>query len=79
MDRENWLPRIDWATCTGCGDCIALCPTGALGFRGEKAAVVNPDACTYAAECETVCPVAAIALPYQVIMESGLNDDHAPY
>ena len=70
MDNENWLPKIDMATCTGCGDCVTVCPTGALGLRGGKAALVNPDACTYTAECEVICPVAAIALPYQVIMES---------
>ncbi len=69
MDREIWLPGIDLAICTGCGDCIAICPTGALGLQGEKAAVVKPEACTYTAQCEAICPVGAIALPYQVVME----------
>ena len=71
MDQQNWLPWIDTVTCTGCGDCIVVCPTGALGLREGKAVLVNPQACTYTAECETVCPVAAIALPYQIIMEPG--------
>ncbi len=77
MDREHWLPWIDSAACSGCGDCIAICPTGTLGWRGKKAVVVNPDACAYDAACETACPVKAIALPYQVILEADLSDRHS--
>ncbi len=74
MNRETWLPWIDLAICTGCGDCIAICPTGALGFHAEKVAVVKPEVCTYSARCEAICPVGAIALPYEVIAESDLHD-----
>ena len=68
MDEQAWLPWIDPALCNGCGDCICACPTGALGLRDNKAAVVQPAACTYDARCEAACRRQAIALPYQVVL-----------
>jgi ferredoxin len=64
---EFWLPRINQTICTGCGDCIRECPTGALGWQGDKAALVLPDRCTYCATCEDICPVYAIELPYLIV------------
>ena len=39
----EWFPRLDRDLCTGCGDCIAVCPTGALALVDGKAALVFPD------------------------------------
>jgi NAD-dependent dihydropyrimidine dehydrogenase PreA subunit len=72
MTEEVWLPIIDQTRCTGCGDCIATCPTNALGLVGGAAVITEPAACNYCAECETICPVEAIALPYQVVLEANL-------
>ena len=69
--QQQWIPQIDRVLCTGCGSCIDLCPTGALGEVEGKAAVVQPPACTYCAICEGVCPTRAIELPYQI----GFSDD----
>lgn len=66
-DDETWLPQIDASKCTGCGDCVAVCPTGALGQRDGKAALVHPDLCTYCTFCEDVCPVGAIELPFLIL------------
>jgi len=32
------LPRLDADRCTGCGDCIASCPAGAIALAGAEAA-----------------------------------------
>jgi NAD-dependent dihydropyrimidine dehydrogenase PreA subunit len=70
--EEIWLPRIDEQVCTGSSDCVAACPTGALGMLNNTAVLVQPDACLYCAQCEMICPVDAITLPYQIVLESRL-------
>lgn len=64
--EQRWFPQIDPARCTGCGECVTHCPTGALGTRDGLAALIRPEACTYTALCEGVCPTGAIVLPYTV-------------
>lgn len=78
MESQSvWFPIIDADVCTGCGDCITVCPTKALALLsrtactelGKVAVVAEPDACNYCGDCETVCPVGAIALPYQIVLK----------
>jgi len=63
-------PRIDPERCDGCGWCVQVCPTGALGLVAGKAALTQPDRCEYDGACEEVCPNDALALPYQVVWSS---------
>lgn len=69
MNLEIWLPIIDAETCTGCGDCVEVCPTEALAMRDNLAVVADPEACNYCGYCELICPVGAIELPYQIVWE----------
>jgi NAD-dependent dihydropyrimidine dehydrogenase PreA subunit len=62
------LPEINTDICTGCGDCVAVCPTGALALVGGKAVMARPELCIYDGECEPICRVAAIQLPYAIVL-----------
>jgi ferredoxin len=73
------MPRIDTARCNGSGECIAHCPTDALGWQNGKAALTAPEKCIYCAVCESICPASAIELPYLVVkgtdtFDSGEHD-----
>ena len=71
VNGNDWLPQINQNRCTGCGDCIAVCPTGALELVDGKASVAHPDACTYCAMCEDICPAYAIGLPLLICFAPG--------
>lgn len=63
----TWLPTINPQKCTGCGTCIAACPTHALTRVNDKAALTYPDQCIYCADCETLCPESAISVPFLIV------------
>lgn len=53
---------INIRTCTGCENCVAICPTGALYMENGKAAV-TAGACIECGACITDCPAESITLP----------------
>lgn len=69
-NTEPWLPIIEYAICTGCGDCVAVCPTDTLALRDGVAALDKPELCIYCDLCEAVCPVDAVSLPFQVVVSA---------
>jgi ferredoxin len=55
--------------CTGCGACVARCPTRAItleterpGGFGAKRAAVDPARCTGCGDCVPACPHAALVM-----------------
>jgi NAD-dependent dihydropyrimidine dehydrogenase PreA subunit len=51
---------IDEDKCTGCGDCLEVCPQeGAIALQEAKA-VISQDRCTSCAACLTACSAGAI-------------------
>jgi electron transfer flavoprotein alpha subunit/NAD-dependent dihydropyrimidine dehydrogenase PreA subunit len=55
------LLEINTETCTGCGDCVEVCPFGSLSLVDEVAVV--DESCTACGACLEVCPVEALSLP----------------
>jgi len=57
------IPIIDVEECTGCGNCVEVCPPGALSLSAEKARVAE-DLCEECGFCAPECPVGAISIPF---------------
>ena len=56
-------PFVDPDACTGCGTCVAHCPSGAISVIPEKA-LVDPKACIGCADCIVVCPAHAVMIDW---------------
>lgn len=50
---------IDADGCTGCGECIRVCPSGTLSMQNGKAAVTGSESLR-CGHCVAVCPVGAV-------------------
>ena len=50
---------IDVARCTGCGACVAVCPTGAIALVDGRARI-DEEACTGCGACVDACSEGAI-------------------
>jgi ferredoxin len=57
------LPIIDLEECTGCGNCVEVCPPEALALNENKAYLAE-DLCEECGFCAAECPVGAISIPF---------------
>ena len=46
--------------CTGCGNCIEVCPHGVLIIENRKAVISDKNSCMECGACTMNCPAAAI-------------------
>ena len=51
--------RVDQALCTGCGQCVSVCPQDAIALS-EGLALIDEDRCSGCGLCRQACPVGAI-------------------
>jgi len=63
-------PAIDEELCTGCGDCIAVCPEHALALKDERVTFLHPGDCQYCGDCEELCPAGAISRTFDIVFSS---------
>ncbi len=56
------IPVIDQAKCTGCEDCIEVCPPQCISLVDGKASI-NERFCEECSECFDECEEGAITLP----------------
>jgi ferredoxin len=70
VHTTNFMPEVDAETCTGCGQCVNVCPVDAMGLvsahnpdrpQARKAAV-NADVCLGCGVCARVCPTESITM-----------------
>ncbi|MFW9803422.1 MAG: ferredoxin family protein [Candidatus Thorarchaeota archaeon] len=62
----------DYEACSGCQDCLKVCPRGVWGFSQSKrkAELVNAKRCIDCTSCEFQCPVRAIRIQRALIPKS---------
>jgi MinD superfamily P-loop ATPase len=56
------LPLLDETRCTGCGDCVAVCPTNCLAMAAPLPWLPRPMDCVSCALCCVVCPEDALTM-----------------
>lgn len=69
---------IDPAACTGCGECVRVCPMRSIAMRGDTAAVTGPWSIG-CGHCAAVCPAGAVTvggigrggLPLSTVIDDG--------
>ncbi len=70
-------PRIELSVCTACGQCVAVCPPGAVGVAfcadGSWVPVIDEGRCTRCFDCEAACPERAIEIPFEIVTEERIQ------
>jgi len=59
---DNNYPEIDIEACTGCGECVEVCPTEVFEIKDEKSNIVQPEECIECGACVDACPEECITL-----------------
>lgn len=55
-------PVVDHEKCTGCGECVDICPDEVYELQNEKSVPVHAEDCTGCESCVEVCEQEAIRI-----------------
>lgn len=69
---------IDSIKCTGCGNCVDVCPQQAITID-SNVAVVNQELCVQCGACVAICPTSAIQEVTTVYARLRKGGDSMPY
>ena len=64
MQHADVSPIVYEAECTGCGECVKVCPAGAIVIKNKKS-VIDGLKCIGCASCIAACPVGVIDVPWE--------------
>ncbi len=64
--------KLDVEKCTGCGQCLAVCPHEVFSIEEQKARIADLDACMECGACAKNCPVEALSVKTGVGCASGI-------
>ncbi len=64
VQHSSLKPSIIAKVCTGCGQCVAICPASAITLDGKKARI-NQTICVGCGECLCACKFNAILLNWK--------------
>jgi NAD-dependent dihydropyrimidine dehydrogenase PreA subunit len=56
------LPILDESRCTGCGDCVVICPVFCLEMTGPLPWLARPLDCISCGLCAAICPADALEM-----------------
>ncbi len=85
VHTTNFLPEIDVDKCTGCGQCVSVCPVEALSLvsandphkKNRKVAVLHEDICLGCGVCVRSCPTNALrVVPREERVITPVNSTH---
>jgi len=55
-------PVVDQEKCSGCGNCVEICPSEVYQMEEGKSNPVHPEECIECWACVTQCPAESIQL-----------------
>ncbi|MCX5678196.1 MAG: DUF362 domain-containing protein [Candidatus Omnitrophica bacterium] len=63
------VPEVNSSYCGACGECVGVCPGGALSLKNKKISIAK-DACLGCGECAVVCKTKAIEIRWSETLEN---------
>jgi len=68
----------DWETCTGCRQCIKVCPPQAITFDEKRKKIhIHVARCIWCAQCNDICPVGAMTMSDEFMLAAADKTDES--
>lgn len=58
----SYTPIVDEIKCTGCEECVDICPVDVFTMDGGRSKPSQPEECVGCESCLEICPEEAIVL-----------------